>query len=229
MLPAPTKQYKYFDFIMAAFVCIMLCSNVIGAPKVFSVGGMSFGAGILFFPISYLFGDMLTEVYGYAMARRVVWAGFAAMIFASFTSFLVLKLPPANGWNDQAAFETVFGSTWRLVLGSLVAFFCGEFCNSFVLAKLKIKSHGRHLWLRFVLSTIVGEAIDTAIFYPVAFVGLWPTSLLTKVMLSSYIFKVAWEVAVTPFTYLFVNWLKRAENEDHYDHDTNFNPFTLKP
>src|ERR1700743_413355 len=142
------KKFKYYDFVMAAFVCIMLCSNVIGAPKVFSIGQMSFGAGILFFPVSYLFGDILTEVYGYASARRVVWTGFPAMIFASLTSWLVLKLPPAPGWNDQAAFETVFGATWRIVMGSLVAFLFGEFCNSYTLAKLKIASQGKHLWLR---------------------------------------------------------------------------------
>lgn len=222
------KKYRYYDFVMAAFVCIMICSNVIGAPKVFSIGAMSFGGGILFFPVSYLFGDILTEVYGYASARRVVWAGFTAMIFASFTSWLVLKLPPAPGWNDQAAFETVFGATWRIVLGSLLAFLFGEFCNSYVLAKLKILSKGKHLWLRFVVSTIVGEGIDTAIFYPMAFIGIWPESLLLKVMMSSYLFKVTWEVAVTPFTYIFVNWLKRAEQVDFYDYDTNFNPFSVK-
>jgi len=222
------KKYRYYDFVMAAFVCIMICSNVIGAPKVFSIGEMSFGGGILFFPVSYLFGDILTEVYGYASARRVVWAGFAAMIFASFTSWLVLKLPPAPGWNDQAAFETVFGATWRIVLGSLLAFLVGEFCNSYVLAKLKIRMAGKHLWLRFVLSTIVGEGIDTTIFYPLAFFGIWPQSLLFKVMLSSYLFKVTWEVAVTPFTYIFVNWLKRAEEVDFFDYHTNFNPFSVK-
>lgn len=222
------KKYRYYDFVMAAFVCIMICSNVIGAPKVFSIGPMSFGGGILFFPVSYLFGDILTEVYGYASARRVVWAGFAAMIFASFTSWSVLKLPPAPGWNDQAAFETVFGATWRIVLGSLLAFLFGEFCNSYVLAKLKIRLQGRHLWLRFVLSTIVGEGIDTWIFYPMAFGGIWDEKLLLKVMLSSYLFKVCWEIAVTPLTYLFVNWLKRVEQVDFYDYHTNFNPFSIK-
>jgi uncharacterized integral membrane protein (TIGR00697 family) len=213
---------------MAAFVCIMLCSNIIGAPKVFSLGPMSFGAGILFFPISYLFGDILTEVYGYALARRVVWTGFAVMIFASFTSWLVLKLPPAPGWTQQAAFETVFGATWRIVLGSLVAFVFGEFCNSYTLAKLKIKSKGKHLWLRFVLSTVIGEGVDTLIFYPVAFYALWTNDLLLKVMLSSYAFKVVWEILATPFTYIFVGWLKKAEQVDHFDYNTNFNPFHLK-
>jgi queuosine precursor transporter len=223
-----TKQYRCYDFVMAAFVCVMLCSNIIGAAKVFTVGGASFGAGILFFPISYLFGDILTEVYGYAKSRRVVWAGFGAMLFATMTSWIVVHLPPAEGWKDQAAFETVFGSTWRIVLGSLFAFLCGEFCNSYVLAKLKIFSKGKHLWARFVASTIVGEGIDTTIFYPIAFAGSWPNDLLFKVMLSSYLFKVLWEVLVTPVTYLVVNWLKRIENEDYYDYKTNFNPFSLK-
>lgn len=222
------KRYRYYDFVMAAFVCIMICSNVIGAPKVFSIGKLNFGAGILFFPVSYLFGDILTEVYGYASSRRVVWAGFAAMIFASLTSWLVLKLPPAEGWHDQAAFETVFGATWRIVLGSLAAYLVGEFCNSYVLARLKILSKGKHLWFRFIVSTIVGEGIDTTIFYPVAFFGIWSESLLVKVMLSSYLFKVVWEIAVTPFTYLFVNWLKKVEQVDHFDYGTNFNPFKLK-
>lgn len=222
------KHYKYYEFVMAAFVCIMLCSNIIGAAKVFSFGPLSFGAGILFFPASYLFGDILTEVYGYAKARRVVWAGFVSLIFASISSYLVLRLPPAPHWNEQQAFETVFGATWRITSGSLIAYFCGEFCNSYVLAKLKIFSKGKHLWARFVASTIVGEAIDTAIFYPAAFFAIWPNELLLDVMVSSYIFKVVWEIVATPFTYMIVGWLKRAENEDYYDFDTNFNPFTLK-
>jgi uncharacterized integral membrane protein (TIGR00697 family) len=222
------NRYRYYDFIMAAFVCIMLCSNVIGAGKVFVVGGLSFGAGILFFPISYLFGDILTEVYGYAQARRVVWAGLVAMIFASLTSWLVLALPASPGWHDQAAFETVFGATWRIVMGSLVAFFCGEFCNSYLLAKLKIFTKGKHLWSRFIASTVLGEGVDTLIFYPVAFYGIWPNDLLLKVMMSSYLFKVGWEVIVTPFTYIVVGWLKRVEGVDHYDYNTNFTPFTLK-
>jgi uncharacterized integral membrane protein (TIGR00697 family) len=222
------RQFKYYDFVMAAFVCIMLCSNVIGAPKVFSLGPMSFGAGILFFPVSYLFGDILTEVYGYAMTRRVVWTGFAALIFATITSWLVLKLPPAPGWSEQPAFETVFGATWRIVLGSLTAFLFGEFCNSYTLAKLKIASKGKHLWLRFVVSTIVGEGIDTLIFYPLAFYALWTNALLLKVMLSSYLFKVVWEILATPFTYIFVGWLKRAEKIDFFDYNTNFSPFHIK-
>lgn len=223
-----TKQYKYYEFVMAAFVCVLLCSNLIGAAKVASLGGFSFGAGVLFFPISYIFGDVLTEVYGYARARRVVWAGFAAMIFASFMCWFVLALPPAPGWEHQAAYETVLGSTWRIVVGSLVAFFAGEFCNSFVLAKMKILTEGRFLWARTIGSTIVGEAVDTLLFYPIAFYGNWSKELLITVMINNYLLKTGWEVVVTPVTYVVVGWLKRAENEDYFDRDTDFNPFTVK-
>ncbi|MGZ3694672.1 MAG: queuosine precursor transporter, partial [Bdellovibrionota bacterium] len=173
-----SRQFRYYDFVMAAFVCVILCSNLIGASKIATVGGFTFGAGVLFFPISYIFGDVLTEVYGYARARRVVWAGFGAMIFASFMSWFVLALPPAQGWPHQEAFNTVFGSTPRIVVGSLVAFFCGEFCNSFVLAKMKVATKGKYLWMRTIGSTIAGEAVDSLIFYPVAFYGTWPNDLL---------------------------------------------------
>ncbi len=222
------KQFRYYEFVMAAFVCVLLCSNLIGASKQASVGGYVFGAGVLFFPINYIFGDVLTEVYGYARARRVVWAGFGAMAFASFMSWFVLKLPPAEGWPHQAAYETVFGGTWRIVLASLIAFFCGEFCNSFVLAKMKIMTSGKFLWTRTIGSTIVGEAVDSAIFYPIAFYGLWPTDQVVIVMFHNYLLKTGWEVVVTPVTYLVVGWLKRAEHEDYYDRDTDFSPFTLK-
>ena len=220
-------RYRYYDFVMAAFVCVMLCSNLIGASKIIEVWGLNFGAGVLFFPISYIFGDVLTEVYGYARARRVVWAGFAAMIFASFMSWFVLQLPAAKGWANQEAFETVFGSTWRITLGSLVAFFCGEFCNSYVLAKMKIFTAGKHLWSRIIGSTVIGEAIDSVIFYPLAFYRIWPDDLLWKVLINAYVLKVAWEILVTPFTYLVVNWLKRVEQEDYFDRDTNFSPFSV--
>lgn len=213
---------------MAAFVCVLLCSNLIGASKIANVGGFSFGAGVLFFPISYIFGDVLTEVYGYARARRVVWAGFGAMIFASFMSWIVLALPPAEGWPHQEAFQTVFAATPRIVLGSLVAFFCGELCNSYVLAKMKVATKGRYLWLRTIGSTIVGEGVDSALFYPIAFYGLWSNDLLITVMFSNYLIKVLWEALITPFTYILVNALKKAEHEDHFDHHTDFNPFTIK-
>ena len=169
--PPPARTYKYYDLVMAAFVTVLLCGNLIGASKVATLFGFTFGAGVLFFPISYVFGDVLTEVYGYARARRVVWAGFLGLIFAAFMSACVLAFPPAPGWPHQAAFETVLGGTWRIVGASLVAYFCGEFCNSFVLAKMKILTSGRLLWMRTIGSTIAGELVDSLVFYPLAFYG----------------------------------------------------------
>jgi uncharacterized integral membrane protein (TIGR00697 family) len=222
------RVYRYYDLVMAAFVTVLLCANLIGASKVAALGGFSFGAGVLFFPISYVFGDVLTEVYGYARARKVVWAGFGALAFASFMSWAVLAFPPDPRWPHQAAFETVFGNTWRIVLASLVAYFCGEFCNSFVLAKMKLATNGRWLWTRTIGSTIAGELVDSLIFYPLAFLGTWERSLVYKVMVSNYLLKVGWEVAMTPLTYRVVGFLKRAESEDYYDRDTDFTPFSLK-
>ena len=224
----PPRSYRYYDLVMAAFVTVLLSANVIGAAKVAEIGGFTFGAGVLFFPISYLFGDVLTEVYGYARARRVVWAGFGALAFASFMSWATLAFPPAPGWPHQAAYETVFGATPRIVLASLVAYFSGEFCNSYVLAKMKLRTSGRLLWSRTIGSTIVGEAVDSAVFYPVAFLGAWETDLVVRVMLTNYLLKVAWEAAMTPFTYRIVNFLKRAESEDYFDRSTDFTPFSLK-
>src|SRR5690242_19620185 len=202
------QLYKYYDLVMALFVTILLCSNVIGAAKVATVWGFTFGAGVLFFPISYIFNDVLTEVYGYARARKVVWAGFGAIIFASFMSWVVVSLPPAQGWNDQGAYESVFGQTPRIVFASLTAFFVGEFANSYVLAKLKIRTAGRHLWIRTIGSTIVGEGVDSLVFYPVAFLGVWDPHLVWQVMVSNYMIKVAWEAVVTPVTYQVVKFLK---------------------
>jgi uncharacterized integral membrane protein (TIGR00697 family) len=213
---------------MASFVTILLCSNLIGAAKVCTVWGFTFGAGVLFFPISYIFGDILTEVYGYARARKVVWAGFGAIIFASFMSWVVVSLPPAMGWNDQRAYESVFGQTPRIVFASLAAFFAGEFANSYVLAKMKILTSGRHLWTRTIGSTIVGEGVDSLVFYPLAFLGVWENRLVATVLVSNYIIKVLWEVVVTPVTYQVVGFLKKAEQEDYYDYDTDFTPFSLE-
>jgi uncharacterized integral membrane protein (TIGR00697 family) len=226
--PQPRRAYKYYDLVMAAFVTVLLCANLIGASKVAQLWGMTFGAGVLFFPISYVFGDVLTEVYGYARARKVVWAGFGALAFASFMSWAVLAFPPAPGWPHQAAYETVFGGTPRIVLASLVAYFCGEFCNSFVLAKMKLRTSGRLLWTRTIGSTIVGEAVDSAVFYPLAFLGAWENQLVLQVMLTNYALKVVWEVVMTPVTYRVVNFLKRAEHEDYFDRTTDFTPFSLR-
>jgi len=225
--PTTPRSYRYYDLVMAAFVTVLLCANLIGASKVAALGGFTFGAGVLFFPISYVFGDVLTEVYGYARARKVVWAGFGALIFASLMCWAVLAFPPAPDWPHQAAFETVFANAPRIALASLVAYFCGEFCNSYVLAKLKVRTDGRFLWLRTIGSTIVGEGVDSLIFYPLAFLASWPNDLVFRVLLSNYGLKVVWEALMTPFTYRIVGFLKRAEAEDYYDRDTDFTPFSL--
>src|SRR5947207_15437114 len=224
----PSARYRYYDLVMAAFVTVLLCSDVIGVQKVVTVGGFTFGAGILFFPLSYVFGDVLAEVYGYARARRVIWAGFGALIFASFMSWVIVTLPPKPSWPHQAAYEMVFGQTPRIVLASLLAFWAGEFSNSFVLAKMKILTSGRWLWTRTIGSTIVGEGVDSLIFYPLAFLGVWENRLVLTVMVSNYIIKVLWEAIVTPFTYRVVGFLKRAEQEDYYDIDTDFTPFSIE-
>jgi len=221
------RSYRYYDLIMAAFVTVLLCSNLIGVGKPTHVGPVVFGAGVLFFPISYLFGDVLTEVYGYARARRVVWAGFGALIFASLMSWIILALPPAPGWQGQATMRAVFGQTPRIVFASLLAFWAGEFANSFTLARMKVRTGGRLLWMRTIGSTVVGEAVDSLIFYPAAFLGVWDTATVMKVVLSNYVIKVLWEVVATPLTYRVVAFLKRREQEDWFDRDTDFTPFSL--
>ncbi|MBI1965000.1 MAG: queuosine precursor transporter [Betaproteobacteria bacterium] len=229
------RSYRYYEFVMAAFVTVLICSNLIGPAKIAQVeapvlGALAFGAGVLFFPISYVFGDILTEVYGYARARKVIWAGFAGLAFASFMAAVVVALPPAPFWRHQAAYEVAFGSTWRIVAASMTAYFCGEFVNSFVLAKMKILTAGRWLWTRTIGSTVVGEAVDSALFYPLAFYGsgIIPDDKLPLVMLAQFFAKVGVEVAFTPVTYKVVGFLKRAESEDYYDRKTDFNPFSLK-
>jgi uncharacterized integral membrane protein (TIGR00697 family) len=224
---APARRYRYVDLITAAFVTVLLCANLIGPAKVAQIGPVTFGAGVLFFPISYIFGDILTEVYGYARARRVVWSGFAALAFASFMAAAVLAFPPAPGWPHQAAYETVFGSTWRIVLASLAGFWAGELCNSYVLARMKVASAGRWLAARTIGSTVVGEGVDSLVFYTVAFYGVWPGPQLLTVMTSNYLIKVGWEALATPVTYRVVRALKRAEGVDWYDRGTDFNPFRL--
>jgi uncharacterized integral membrane protein (TIGR00697 family) len=229
------RSYRYYEFVMAAFVTVLICSNLIGPAKIAQfelplLGAIVFGSGAMFFPISYVFGDILTEVYGYSRARRVIWAGFAGLGFASFMSAVVVALPPAPFWKHQAAYEVAFGSTWRIVAASMIAYFCGEFVNSYVLAKMKIRTSGKWLWTRTIGSTIAGEAVDSALFYPLAFYGsgIIPNDKLPLVMLAQFIAKVGVEVAFTPVTYKVVGFLKRAEREDYYDRRTDFNPFTLK-
>jgi len=232
---AAKRQYRYFEFVMVAFVVVLVCSNLIGPAKIAEVdvpilGVFTFGAGVLFFPISYVFGDVLTEVYGYARARRVIWAGFAGLAFASFMAWVVVELPPAPFWKNQQAYEIAFGTTWRIAGASMVAYFCGEFVNSFVLAKMKIATAGKWLWTRTIGSTIAGEAVDSALFYPLAFFGsgIIPNEQLPRVMAFQFVAKVMVEVVFTPVTYKIVAALKRAEHEDYYDRHTDFSPFSLK-
>ncbi|MGM9482717.1 queuosine precursor transporter [Roseateles sp. NT4] len=233
--PAP-RSFKYYDLIMAAFVCVLLCSNLIGAAKAAQltlpvIGTVTFGADLFFFPISYIFGDILTEVYGYGRDRRVVWAGFGALVFSAFMAYVVVHLPPAQ--NDfmaayQPHLDAVFGNTWRIVAGSMIAFACGSFANSFVLAKMKIATQGRFLWARIVGSTIVGQLVDTGVFFLIAFYGIWPNEQLFAVIVTQYLFKTIWEAVMYPLTAKVVAFLKRVEGEDHYDRGTNFNPFSMK-
>ncbi|MBC7773096.1 MAG: queuosine precursor transporter [Pyrinomonadaceae bacterium] len=247
---SPRRSYRYYDLLMAGFVTVLLCSNLIGPGKacVFDLGAnivpdwskdqgwifpsmLVFGAGNIFFPISYIFGDVLTEVYGYAKARKVIWAGFAAMVFATVMSIAVINLPadPRNSYNDiiQPALKTVFGNTWRIVAASMLAFCVGDFVNSFILAKMKVWTRGRFLWARTITSTLFGQGIDSLIFYPLAFYGLWDPGTLVKVVIFNWIFKVAIEVLMTPLTYAACNFLKRAEKEDYFDRGTNFTPFSI--
>ena len=245
-LTGARRHFRYFDYVMAAFVAILLLSNLIGAAKLTTVGGLTFGAGILFFPVSYVLGDVMTEVYGYANARRCVWAGFFALIFMAFMSFVVVAMPPSADWGCassgdpqfagvvakssagavcQTTYTSVFGSTWRIVLASLLAFWAGEFVNSFVLARMKVWTKGKHLWTRTIGSTIVGQAVDSAIFYPVAFLGVWTSQSVAMVLVTNWAMKVAWEVLLTPATYAVVGWLKKREGVDVFDENVNFSPF----
>jgi len=227
------RNYRYYELVMVGFVAVYLCSNLIGPAKAAQlelpiIGAFTFGAGVLFFPLSYVFGDILTEVYGYARARKVIWAGFGAMAFAAIMATVVVALPPAPGWPNQVAYETVFGQTPRIVAASMIAYFCGEFVNSYVLAKMKLAADGKQMSVRFVVSTIFGEGVDSLLFYPIAFYGIWENSLVLKVMAAQWGLKVLVEIVMLPLTVKIVNALKRAESEDFYDRETNFSPFSLK-
>jgi queuosine precursor transporter len=242
------RHFRYFDYLMAAFVAILLLSNLIGASKLASVSGYTFGAGILFFPVSYVLGDVLTEVYGYAHARRCVWVGFFALVFMAFMSFVVVAMPPAAGWGCassgdprfaeivaktsagavcQTTYDSVFGSTWRIVIASVTAFWAGEFVNSFVLARMKVWTGGKYLFTRTWGSTIFGQAVDSALFYPIAFLCTWETADVIYVMITNWALKVIWEILLTPVTYAVVGFLKRREGVDVFDTDINFSPFAV--
>jgi uncharacterized integral membrane protein (TIGR00697 family) len=230
------RHFRYFDLVMAAFVAILLLSNVIGAGKVAVVGlpllgQWEFGAGILFFPLSYVIGDVLTEVYGYANARRCIWAGFAALIFMAFMALVVVALPPASSWTGQQAYEQVFGQVPRIVAASIIAFWAGEFANSYVLARMKVWTGGRMLWSRTIGSTVVGQGVDSALFYPIAFLGAagFTPELVVQLSLTQWGLKVLWEVVLTPVTYLVVGALKQREGVEVFDTDTDFSPFARAP
>ena len=272
--PAPAKpggatrvthapsSFRYYDFVMAAFVAVLLLSNLIGAAKLTFIdidwwpdgmwpapdGTFIYGAGILFFPLGYVIGDVLTEIYGFARARRVIWTGFVALIFLAFMSYVVVGLPAFSGWacaaSDslalrgeadatngaicQQTYVSVFGSTWRIVIASIAGFWAGEFVNSYVMAKMKVWTGGKALWTRTIGSTVVGQGVDSLIFYPIAFYGIWTTEAVLTVMVTNWLLKVVWEAALTPVTYAVVARLKQAEGVDLFDVDTDFSPFSGK-
>jgi len=220
------KGYRYFDLVMATFVAVLLISNV-ASSKILDLGPFTFDGGTILFPISYIFGDILTEVYGYSRSRRVIWIGFGCAALMALVFAIVGALPPAEGWGGQEAYMAILGQTPRIVLGSLIAYFAGEFSNSYTLAKMKVFTQGRWLWSRTIGSTIVGQGVDTLLFVLIAFYGLYTPSLLSSIIISNYLFKTGFEALATPLTYQVVNSLKRAENEDYYDVDTDFNPFRV--
>ncbi|TPE61216.1 queuosine precursor transporter [Sandaracinobacter neustonicus] len=227
------RRLRYYDYCMAAFAVLLICANLIGAGKVASIdlplfGSVVFGAGILFFPLSYVLGDVLTEVYGYARARRVVWVGFAASVFAAGMAATVVAFPPAPGWEGQDALAAVMGQAPRIFAASILAFWAGEFANAFVMARMKVWTEGRYLWTRTIGSTVVGQGVDSLIFYPLAFLGVWETKLVLTVMATNYLMKVLWEAVLTPVTYKVVAFMKAREGLDVFDVDTDFTPFRTK-
>lgn len=229
--------FRYYDLLVGGMVAVLLCSNLIGPAKVCTLtlpllGALSFGAGNLFFPISYIFGDVLTEVYGYARARRAIWAGFAGLAFASFMTWVILSMPPSASepFNAklQPALEIVFGGTWRIVLASMAAYWLGDFANSYVMAKMKLWTRGRWLWTRTIGSTLVGQGLDSLVFYPIAFAGIWQGQTILAVIAFNWTMKVTVEIVFTPITYAVVRFLKRHEGVDTYDEHTRFTPFSLR-
>lgn len=221
------KSYRYLDLITAAFVTVLIVSNI-GSTKILTLGPLTFDGGTILFPLAYIFGDVLTEVYGYKASRRVIWTGFVCLALTAVTLGVIDLLPPASDWGLQDAYHAILGQAPRLVIASLIAYFAGEFTNSVVLAKLKVRTEGRWLWARTIGSTLVGEGVDTSIFLLVAFLGVLPNELLWAIFISNYIFKVGIEVLFTPITYQVVAFLKRAETEDYYDRNTDFNPFAMR-
>ncbi|MFN8445788.1 MAG: queuosine precursor transporter [Caldilineaceae bacterium] len=220
------KAYKLLPIITAAFVTVLLISNI-ASTKILIAGPFTFDGGTILFPLSYIFGDILTEVYGYKNSRTVIWTGFGCLVVMALTLAVVDALPPAADWTLQDSFHAILGQAPRIVIASLLAYWGGEFVNSYILAKIKLWTEGRYLWLRTISSTIFGEGFDTIVFILVAFWGTMPNDLIWTIFVSNYIFKVGVEVILTPITYLIVGWLKAVEHEDYYDRDTDFNPFAV--
>jgi uncharacterized integral membrane protein (TIGR00697 family) len=217
-------RYRYYDLLVSAFVVVLLISNLV-APKITALGPLRLSGAQLLFPITYIFGDIFTEVYGYAGSRRAIWLGFFASGLLAVLGLIIVALPPAPGWNDQAAYAKIFGFVPRLVIASLIAYWCGEFANAFLLARIKVITKGRFLWIRTISSTIAGQFVDTVLVMVIAFGGQLTWSLIRDLIVSGYLMKVGYEVAATPVTYVIVNFLKRKEGIDVYDRATNFNPF----
>jgi len=237
MTDRPVRGFRYYDLLVGGMVAVLLCSNLIGPAKVCTftlplLGALTFGAGNLFFPISYIFDDVLTEVYGYARARRAIWAGFGGLAFASMMTFAILGMPPSpdEPFNKelQPALEVVFGASWRIMLASMFAYWIGDFANSWVMAKMKLWTRGRWLWTRTIGSTVVGEGLDSITFYPIAFAGIWSGQTMLKVIAFNWTMKVLVEIVLTPVTYAVVGFLKRREGVDTYDELTHFTPFSLR-
>ena len=220
------ESLKYFSIISTLFVATIMISNTV-ATKLFSLGPLIFTGGVLIFPITYIFGDILTEVYGYSRSRKIIWTGFVALIFMSLIYWIVGLLPPAPTWPNQEAYVAVLGLVPRIVLASIIGYWAGSFCNSFVMAKMKLRTKGKHLWTRTIGSTIVGECVDTALFVSIAFYGVVSGGILVLAIISGYTFKVAYEIIATPITYKIVGFLKKAEGIDIYDTNTKFSPFNL--
>lgn len=220
------KVTKWFVVIAAVFITSLITANII-AVKLVDVFGFILPAGVVIFPVSYIFGDILTEVYGYRLTRFVIWLGFFCNLLAVVAIGIAQALPPADFWDGQQAYEAILGYTPRLLLASFIAYLIGEFANSYVLARMKILTQGRHLWMRTIGSTIVGQGLDSFVFILIAFVGTIPTAGLINAIFAQWVFKSAYEALVTPVTYAITNHLKRIEGIDTFDYDTNFNPITF--
>jgi uncharacterized integral membrane protein (TIGR00697 family) len=220
------KHFKYLDIITALFVATLLISNIVSS-KITVLGPLTLDSGTILFPLCYIFGDVLTEVYGYSRSRRVIWIGLSMNLLMAVILMIVGVLPSAPSWHNQQSYNDILGLTARIVAASIIAFFVGEFSNSFVLSKMKLFTNGKHLWTRTIGSTLVGEFFDTLLFILIAFTGVMPTPVLIALLVSNYVFKCGVEILFTPITYAVVTFLKRAEHEDYYDRKTNFNPFAI--